>query len=169
MQENSCHRLAEFLERIARLKRDAVREKEEDLANILLGFECATHFLRSSIEMWVLLKKEQFDKAWEALVNAQMAVSDAVRAHKGFAHLSVYAERLSFVEETLFPPQLFTSPGLIVKSRKCSICLEEYGECCHLVGKPYMGQLCCAITTDIERIDHIAIVSNPSKKIMRIP
>jgi hypothetical protein len=156
------------LERVGQLKRDAVAAKDEWLANILLGYECAATFLRSSISMWILLKAERPDDAWEELISAQMAVADAVRANEGFGRLSIYADRLQFLEEALFPRQVFTSLGMVVKSRKCSICGEEYGECHHVVGRPYMGEICHTRIVEIERLDHLSFVSNPANKRMRV-
>lgn len=168
LQHEACETLTDLLTRLADLKRSAIANQDEDLANTLLGFECAAHFLRSSIRMWLFLKAEKPEEAWRELVNAQMAVADAVRAHKGFERLARYADRLHVMEEMLFPPQVFTSLGMIVRARKCSVCDAEYGECSHVVGKPYMGQLCHTIVTEIEKLDHLSIVSNPANKLTRI-
>ncbi|MBN9507917.1 MAG: hypothetical protein J0I21_02240 [Alphaproteobacteria bacterium] len=168
LQRSACERAAVLLKRLGQLKRDAVADNDEWLANVLLGYECAVTFVRSSISMWILLKAERPDDAWDELVNAQLAVADAVRADKGFERLSIHADRLQFVEEALFPRQVFTSLGIVVKSRKCSICGEEYGECHHVVGRPYMGEICYTRIVELERLDHLSFVSNPANKRTRI-
>lgn len=168
LQRSACERAAALLKRLERLKRDAVAAEDEWLANILLGYECAATFFRSSISMWMLLKTERPDDAWEELINAQMAVADAVRANEGFGRLSIYADRLQFIEEALFPRQVFTSLGMVVKSRKCSICGEEYGECRHVVGRPYMGEFCHTRIVELEYLDHVSFVSNPANKRTRV-
>jgi hypothetical protein len=67
-------------------KAAAVTAGDEDFANLLLGFECAARCLRSEIEMWLLLKEEKPDEAWDKLVSAQNAAGAAVRAHRGFGN-----------------------------------------------------------------------------------
>jgi len=77
--------------------------------------------------MWILLKEEKPDEAWDKLVSAQMAAADAVRAHMGFAHLETQAQRLEEIERLVFPRQVFVSAGIIVQHQECSICGNEYG------------------------------------------
>ena len=56
------------------------------------------------------------------------------------------------IEKLIFPPQKFTSWGIVFRSRLCSICGSEYGEgdCDHLVGKPYMGEICHTRVLELE-------------------
>jgi hypothetical protein len=169
LQREACEKLVDVLRRLAEMKKDAIKQKDEDRANRILGFQCATQFLRSEIAMLLLLKADKPDEAWRELINAQRAIADAVRAHNAFNHLEPTAQRLSIMEKVLFPPQVFTSLGVVVKSRRCSICGEEYGEeCCdHLIGKPYMGEICHTIT-EPESWNHLAMVKNPSDKLSRV-
>ena len=168
LQREACDSLNNIAGRIATLKADAIKNNDEDNANLLLGFECVIEFLKSEITMWLLLKSDQPDEAWRLLVDAQRAVGDAVRSHQGFQHLRAHVERLHQVETLVFPPQVFTSIGIVVRCRRCSICGEEYGECTHLVGRPYMGRICHTIITELERVDHVAIVTEPANKNCRI-
>ena len=168
LQKNACEALKKFQERTTELKMGAIKEEDGDTANLLLGFECAAHFLKSEITMWLQLKADQPDEAWRSLIDAQRAAGDAVRSHRGFEHLREHVEKLHQIEKLVFPPQVFTSVGIVVRCRRCSICGEEYGECAHLVGRPYMGRICHTIITEIERVDHVAIVSEPANKNCRI-
>lgn len=168
LQKETCIKLSAFSERLAALKSTALLEEDENAANLILGFECVTQLLQSQITMWILLKAEQPDEAWRYLIDAQRAAGDAVRAHTGFTHLKHYVERLHTIEKLVFPPQVFTSMGIIVRRRICSICGEEYDECTHLVGKPYQGEICHTFIAEIERIDHLAIVDNPANKNCRL-
>lgn len=168
LQRNACNALDALYGRIESLKSGAIAEGDEDTANLLLGFECVTEFLRSEITMWLLLKSDQPDEAWRSLIDAQRAAGDAVRAHQGFEHLRGQVEKLHQIETLVFPPQVFTSVGIVVRCRRCSICGEEYGECAHLVGKPYMGRICHTVITEIEKVDHVAIVSEPANKNCRV-
>ncbi len=168
LQREACESLNDIAGRVAELKTEAIQSGDEDTANLLLGFECVIKFLKAEIMMWLLLKSDQPDEAWRLLIDAQRAAGDAVRSHQGFQHLRAHVERLHEVEKLVFPPQVFTSIGIVVRCRRCSICGEEYGECAHLVGMPYMGRICHTIITELERIDHVAIVSEPANKNCRI-
>lgn len=167
LQRKTCHLLREFLAEVAEMKRDAVRERDEDEANLLLGFECVADCLLSEIAMWLLLKLERPEKAWDCLVSAQSAASAAARAHPGFAHLSQHNERLYVIEEIVFPPQIFVSSGFIAQRQVCSICGQDYGECDHLAGLPYMGEFCSIIPEGMS-LDHVALVDNPADKRCRV-
>ena len=81
LQQTACQQLAVLLKRIETLKQAAVERSDENMANTLLGYECAVAFLGASISMWILLKEGKPDDAWHRLVEAQQHVSDAVRAH----------------------------------------------------------------------------------------
>jgi len=144
-------------------KGKAIADNDEDLANLLLGFQCVVDALSSELEMWLLLKDEKPDAAWDKLVAAQMSSIDAARAHSSFSHLICNNERLEVVEKIVFPPQVFVSAGMIVQSQICSICGQEYEECSHLIGRPYMGELCHVIARDFS-LDHVSIVECPADK-----
>ena len=67
----------------------------------------------------------------------------------------------------MFPNHGFASIGAIVKKSECSICGQEYGECDHLKGKPYMGRICYEYVTECE-LEEISLVPNPGIKHCRI-
>ena len=167
LQKECCDKLEAMASDCAALKSQAVVDADEDLANLLLGFECVAASLRAELEMWVLLKEEKPDGAWDKLVTAQMAATDPVRAHRGFAHNEARVQRLDDIEQLIFPPQVFFSVGLIIWYRECSICGSQYGDCDHLVGKPYWGELCHTIVKDC-KIDHVALVKHPANKVCRV-
>lgn len=167
LQEAACKNLENLLEEISAEKIVAIKNEREDYANLLLGCECVAHALTAELRMWLLLKEEKPDAAWDQLVDAQMSSVSAARAHDGFRHLEQHYRKLLAVEHLVFPPQVFVSSGLIVRHQECSICGEEYGECQHLIGKPYMGKFCHIIARDLE-LDHVAIVEHPADKRCRI-
>ena len=145
----------------------AIKDQSESVANLLLGYECVFSALLAELEMWVLLKAENPDSAWDKLVAAQTAIVGALRAHAAFSHLGTKLEHLEEIERIVFPPQVFTSSGMIVKRQECSICGHDYEECEHLAGKPYWGEFCSIVVQDCE-LDHIAIVSDPADKRCRV-
>ncbi|HZR76523.1 hypothetical protein [Bradyrhizobium sp.] len=148
-------------------KKRAIAEQDEHHANLFLGCECIIDALSAELKMWLQLKEDNPDAAWNSLVSAQMATRDAMRAHKGFSHLEHRAIRLVNIERVVFPKQVFLSAGLIVGRQQCSICNLEYEDCSHLVGKPYMGEFCRCILLDV-KADHVAIVDEPANKQCRI-
>ncbi|QYJ91143.1 hypothetical protein [Shewanella halotolerans] len=167
LQLGAIEILEAFRESIAAEMATAIENKSEDYANLLLGCTCVTTALVAELRMWLLLKENKPDAAWEELVTAQMATVDAVRAHSGFEHLAEHNRKLEAIERLVFPPQVFISSGMIVGKQECSICGAEYGDCDHLVRKPYMGQFCYIIAKDLS-LDHVAIVEHPADKRCRV-
>lgn len=167
LQQQALVELSAFAGEVAGWKRSAISQQNEKFANIFLGCECVVCALRAEFNMWLQLKSGKPDDAWNSLVDAQMATSDAMRADSGFSHLEARAVRLAEIEHVVFPQQVFLSAGLLVGRQECSTCGAEYGDCPHVVGKPYMGEFCRCILRDIEA-DHIAIVDQPANKKCRI-
>lgn len=167
LQQEAVEKLLAFGVSVASEKAAAIDQGNEDYANLLLGCECVSSALVAELRMWLLLKEGKPDAAWDELITAQMASVDAVRAHPGFAHLSEHNKKLEAIEELVFPPQVFISSGMIVGKQECSICGAEYGDCNHLVGKPYMGRFCYIIAKDLS-LDHVSIVEHPADKRCRV-
>ena len=167
LQRDACTELRSLLARASELKANAVAVGDEDSANLFLGFECAASSVYSELRMWLLLKEENPNEAWSALIDAQMAATSAARAHRGFMHLLHQHARLEAIEKLVFPPQVFLSAGWIVGRQECSICAAEYGTCDHLVGKPYMGRLCSIVARELQG-NHVAIVKHPADKKCRV-
>lgn len=167
IQQQAVERLLDFRASISSEKAVAIEKGIEDYANLLLGCECVASALVAEIKMWLLLKEGKPDAAWDELITAQMASVAAVHADPGFAHLSRLSNRLDAIEKLIFPPQVFISSGMIVGKQECSICGEEYGDCDHLVGKPYMGRFCHIIAKDFS-FDHVSLVERPADKRCRV-
>ena len=167
LQRGACGRLEDKVAEILKEKHSAVQRQDEDYANCLLGCECTARAVLAELRMWMLLKEEQPDDAWTELVNAQSLVLGAMRAHRGFSHLAPLIERLDVIERVIFPQQVFVSAGLTVRKQNCSVCGEEYGDCEHLAGMPYMGRFCSIVAGDFEA-NHVAIVDRPADKRCRV-
>src|SRR5208337_4633165 len=95
-------------------------------------------------KMWVEIKNDEMDRAWDSLINAQMAVRDAILVRDD-PQLHKFNERLHSIESLMFPSPMFTSVGCTVESAECSVCGQEYGECGHIKGRVYLGQICACI------------------------
>lgn len=140
----------------------------EDEANTIFLIENTLLAIQNEIQMLVNFKEDKMDEAWENLVKAQTTFSSVIRNYpENQKPDTKYLERLSAYEKLLFPKIFFQSAGSIVKKSHCSICKKEYGECDHLKGKLYNGELCCRIITEQE-LEEISIVENPANKLCRI-
>ena len=167
LQQEACENLESVLPEIAQEKEGAIENNNEDYANLLLGCECVAKSLINELKMWLLLKQEDPEKAWDYLVDAQMEATSAVKAHDYFQHLEHHRHRLEIIEKIVFPLQMFVSMGMIAHEQECSICGEDYDECEHFAGKPYMGEFCHVIIKRVS-VDHVSIVETPASKRHRV-
>ena len=166
-QREACVKLSDAIGNLRNVKHQVVSEAAEDFANLLLGFEFVAGCLQAELEMWMLLKEGNPDKAWDKLIVAQSSAANAVKAHGNLEDLEGHNERLHTIEELIFPPQVFISMGGVVHNPACSICGSNYEDCDHLIGKPYWGELCCAILKDFQP-DHVSFVDHPANKHCRV-
>ena len=166
-QIQACETLEELLMKTKVLKGKVIANEYEDLANALLSFEMLAKALINELNMWIALKKDKPGVAWDYLVEAQMVTISAMQAHSVAGFLSDYANHLYALEEHLFPNHLFFSIGAIVIKAVCSICGQDYGECEHLVGRPYMGKLCHQEVQEYD-LEEVSIVDKPANKHCRI-
>lgn len=168
-QQEAVKKLTTLNQRATSLKEQMIKVKEENSANIILSLENLILAMVNELEMWIALKEDNPNKAWDFLINAQYAIRTAAQAHNIGLELNAerYANKLDLIEKLLFPPLIFFSPGLIIKNAKCSICSKEYGECDHIVGKAYMGKMCHRIIKNMEAKE-ISIVEEPANKRARI-
>ena len=167
--ERLASMLKDFMRNTAQLKEATIKENDEDSANTLLAIECFCQALRSEMLMWLALKKEDPNRAWNYLIEAQDWVKASTHA-KYLERLQQekYIEKLHQIEKVVFPPQVFNSPVMVIRSVQCSICKEDYGKCHHIAGKAYMGRFCSEIVTKYTFL-HVAVVSYPFDKKARVP
>lgn len=167
LQLEHCMVLDMLLPEATRIKRQAINRKDEERANLFLGFECVIGAVRSELLMWILLKREMPNEAWDQYVAARMACADAMRAHKGFENCEQRLEVLTRLEERVFPPQVFMSAAFVSDRLDCSICGERYSKCEHLRGMPYTGVFCEVVHRN-PRGDHVSIVKDPADRRCRV-
>jgi hypothetical protein len=166
-QEEAFQKLSVLKEQASSLKEESIVSADEDSANMLLSLEEMIEALSCELRMWVALKEDNPNSAWDHLISAQGAARTAIQSHSAVSHLEGYAEHLYLLEKILFPPQTFLSPGIIIEESKCSICGEEYGECDHLKGKAYIGRSCGREITKA-RIREMSIVLSPANRHARV-
>ena len=144
-----------------------VQLEDEEAANAMLSYIYAIQSVALELKMWVALKDDQAVDAWGHLVEAQNCARWAGQAYPGALDVDNVVRHLDVLERVLFPPQLFSSPAMLIRSSECSICGEDYAECPHVVGRAYMGEPCCQIIHKAE-LDEVSIVENPANKHCRI-
>lgn len=167
LQRRALDSIRRESEAVTKAKAAAIKEEDEEYANALLGLQCVIAALTLELRMYLALKDEDPDEAWDHLVGAQNALAAATRAHEGFQHCRIRWKRLQTIEEIVFPSQVYTSVGTVVHKLECSICREDYEQCEHLSGLPYMGEMCSTIVTSAE-LDHVSLVEEPADKRCRI-
>ena len=168
LQADSITLLGDLYSRIDEFRRSSQMSDDENGANVAFVFLQFVKGVRSYLSLWIDLKQGRADEAWESLISAQNAIALGTRFSDkdSFSHLRA---RLQVLEECLFPPQLFMSSAHTFQWGECSICGQIYGECDHVTGRLYNGELCAIIVHDICNVDHVAIVRNPSDKFLRLP
>jgi len=162
-QEEAANRLKQFQADASELKHQAIECADEEAANCCLCFEEMATALHSEFRMWIEIKQDKMNKAWECLIDAQSATRSAMQAHDLASHLETYSERLQALEKFLFPPQLFMSAGFLIEESVCTICGENYDSCEHIKGRPYMGRLCARKITKA-MLEEGSIVDTPANK-----
>ncbi len=167
LQHAALENLSALQDRLEAETQSAIASQDEARANLMLGFKCVISSLGLEIQMWLLLKAEDPESAWDCLIDAQNSALSAARAHSGFAHLDHHFQRLEAIEQLVFPPQVFMSSGLIVGRQTCSICQTNYEACDHVPGRPYWGRFCQIQSHDIQ-LDHAAVVEHPADKRCRV-
>jgi hypothetical protein len=145
------------------LKKQAVRDGDEDAAARLLMGECLADGLKSQLRMWIAFREGRMDDAWSWLVHAQTAFAAAIRAHLAGDQFRHFAEDMSALEVLLFPRQLFLSTAWITRRSQCTLCDAPFGSCEHIHGRVYGGEFAGRLTTEGEPID-VSIVDVPDDK-----
>lgn len=169
-QRKSIEELTHLLARSAKVRIEMIEEEDENAANQILALRCMMNALRFELKMWIDLKEENWAKGWDSMVDAQDSAKSAGAAHEIAQRVNVdgYLSKLQMIEEVVFPPQMFQSPGLFVERFTCSICGNDYSDCKHIAGKPYWGFFCRRIVEDTAGVREVSIVTNPEDKKARI-
>jgi hypothetical protein len=162
-QVDAFNTLKNLKEVVIEKKQNAIKNKNEFEANLFLSLEHMVLALLHELKMIINLKEDFPNEAWDNLINAQSSLRTALQAHPQNINLESYVQKLYGYEKLLFPQQLFFSTGLVAIYSSCSVCGKEYGECEHLLGKAYMGKICCEI---VEKSDlkEVSIVDTPANK-----
>ena len=167
LQREAEEHLIDKKAEVSEFKRLCVSEANEDMANTCLAAEMLLTSIASELSMWIALKDDDPDSAWDSLVRAESTLQGAVAAHTSVAQYAAYSEHFRELEEVLFPRQLFMSPGMIIERTDCSICRADYEDCEHIAGRAYMGEFCARILYP-DSLEELSIVEVPRDKRARV-
>jgi len=169
-QRNSVTELEALVKKLVKLKEDMIQIQDEESANTMLGLEEYLNVYINELKMLIFLKEDKMNDAWQSLIKAQYSLIFSLQASNIALRFGAkaHSQRLFLIEKLFFPPQTFLSSGFTAYSSKCSICNQEYGQCDHVVGKPYMGKLCHRIITNVKEVREVSIVDEPANKLCRV-
>jgi hypothetical protein len=168
IQKEEIDNLKKFREELLPLKVEFIERKLENEANLIYCIDNSLLALQYELQMLVNIKEDKMSEAWGNLVNAQLIYGNVFRnsPFKIKSELG-YLERLDNYEKLLFPNLLFHNVGGIIKKSHCSICNKKYGQCNHIKGKLYFGEMCCRVITEME-LEEASLVDNPANKHCRV-
>lgn len=164
-QKEIVANLMTFKEEIKRYKYGAIKARNEQAANILFHFQCILNSNISLLELWINLKSNKYNEAWDSLIEAEKYLEYGIKCVDGHYGLEEYGKKLIEIEHSIFPGfPYYNSMGIIIKGGKCSICGQPFTKCKHIEEKIYWGRVCRIIEPEKIDIDHSAIVKIPKDR-----
>jgi hypothetical protein len=166
---NTVSALQQAISTSEHVKLHAIEAANESLANEILSWTVLLSGHTLGLKMWIALRRGQPNEAWEHCVEAETAFRMAARVHEWGLRWGAAesAERMVNIQETVFPLQQFVSVGALAKESRCSICKEISGECQHVPGSAYMGQLAIRVVVEAE-LREVSLVDRPALKSARV-
>jgi hypothetical protein len=140
-QREHIEKLGSLHDRLLRLRNYFISKSDEPRANAAFRAQMVVSGTKHFLEMWVRLKEDEPSKGWISLVEAQQKFVIAQRILFDPVTDNLLLHLLA-VEQTVFPPQSFFSSAYTYPEAFCSICNQIYGDCDHVQGRLYMGQIC---------------------------
>jgi hypothetical protein len=170
-----CHKLQTqerdrqhaLIEKLEKYRQQAIEIRNENQANAAFIYLHIVAALLHHLQLWLLLKADQMEEAWDELVEAQNCLQCVLRFIQDDL-LQHWNMDLLAAEKLLFPPQQFVSTSDYFNYATCSICGKVYGECSHVAGRLYMGQMCSTQIHDVCGVNHVALVDHPRDKGCRL-
>ena len=157
---------------LSELKHQAVSGGDQMTAKAVWCLETIGHAQDSFVSAFKQLQAGDFKKAWDDLESCenQIVFLDRHFPEKddefGVEHARVHTQRL----QDLFPLTWAFSPAFLYKEVVCSICGAKQSlrsGCEHVGGEIYDGEMCGRVVTSSELL-HVALVTNPARKISYI-
>jgi hypothetical protein len=141
LQKAHVEKLANLRDRLKAARYASINKGDEPWANSFFRAQMIVSGTCHFLEMWIRLKEEKLDEAWDHLAESRMDLRIAQKIVYDPATNDVLIH-LDTVEATVFPPQAFSSSAYTYTESFCTICDQPFGDCEHLSGKIYMGRIC---------------------------
>jgi len=173
LQQAMCEEIDDFLAEGAVAKTDAFARSDESDANYTLAMELSLKVIWHELRMWICIKSNAGENAWDNLVEAQyhcmraIDVREQLEGSGAATRLESLLSKLLFIERTVFPPQSFMSVGGRISRRVCTICQRSYDECEHIKGRAYMGEMCATRIGEMD-LEEVSFVAEPANKHCRV-
>jgi len=164
IQREKIKECEEYIRVVKSYKSQAITDKNEDASGFLFHMQCMLNAMRSSLIVWVNVKGEKYNEAWNSLIDAQEYVEVALKIEEydGVINMRFH---LDSMENAIFPGwKLYNSPGHTETIGKCSICGKIFSKCDHIEDHIYMGRLCRRVDRKIIDVYHSALVENPKDR-----
>lgn len=168
-QEWAVGELEDLIEDIQDTKEEMKKDEyDEENANIALCLENTVDSLIEELKLYVELKNDSPNSAWEHIVNAEMSVEDSIAIHEISSEFDAKErkKKLDSLKDDLFPMQLFNSVGGVVEKATCNICEGDYDTCKHVKKLPYNGEQCVRKIEEFD-VNEVSLVSNPALPMAR--
>ena len=157
-------KLQPFAERVCRVKRAANKQRNEFISNEMLGKEAALRSLIHLSSMWIQIKSNKPHDGWNEYAEAENWGQLAARFLENPNLLEFFRDYFISIETVIFPNMIYFSPGFTRTLGKCTICDLKFGECKHIRGRIYFGQVCDEYGYKMIEGDHVAMVDVPRDK-----
>jgi hypothetical protein len=138
----------------------------EDFATQWRQVEEFVQALHDEMRMALFIREQKFHAAWSALISAQGSAHWAARWLPDFEPAQDLEQHLSAVERVAFPKQRFFSPSMVIDEAdvECNICHVRGGECDHIAGDIYAGEVAHRVIHSIKGVREVSMVDNPANK-----
>lgn len=165
LQKEAADRLNEYLSGLDTERMRLHTVQDSDAANMFLAMGCYARSVIQLLRMWLAIRNDDPNTAWDLLISAQDSACAAMRAHRFCAaHMDEYSRHLEMLEHILFPRPQFVSSSFVIKTSECSLCNAPFHKCDHIAGFPYNGVFCVEVVHEVSAIDHVALVDFPADK-----
>lgn len=168
LQKEALAEVETAIDRFSALLEEAIEKVElpDSVADSYYCLRLVLLELQAELHMWIAIREERYHDAWDHLIEAQDAAHFGSSSCEMLTRMDNRLRMLECLERIMFPPQVFSSPGMIAKY-KCSICDQPIIDCVHVKGRLYRGRLCYHIATEV-LFREFSFVDIPADKRRRI-
>lgn len=150
-----------------KIKRKALDNKNEKLANSTYVTKKYFHLFGSLASYFALLQKRNYRQSWDRLQDCLDEIYDVGQ----FVYINhrfelPFLKKLLKQYEKMYPFEIFVSPEFAITKSECSICGKPMNNlsCPHIRGNLYWGEMACEKVLEIKEINSAVLVSNPLDK-----